>query len=188
MLFPPPISPFFIAQMALEIERRFLVTGEDWRAHVAWVADIRQGYLLSAQDGLTVRVRLQRSQHREPQAWFTIKALPGAGASATTRLEFEYPIPIADAEAMLNLAPSRLEKRRHGLQLPGGEWVLDVFCGENAPLLVAEVELEHPDAAPPIPAWCTREITGIHAFSNAALAATPLRTWPPQELCSFLPV
>ena len=68
-------------------------------------------------------------------------------------------------------------KCRHGLDLPGGDWVLDVFEGGNAPLLVAEVELEHPDQPVDLPAWCVRELTGRRDLSNAALAARPLALW-----------
>jgi len=88
--------------MALEIERRFLVTGDAWQAHVSWVAEIRQGYLQSREDGLTTRIRLQQAGSGGEQAWLTIKAVPD-GASVATRMEFEYAIPVADAEALLAL-------------------------------------------------------------------------------------
>jgi adenylate cyclase len=164
--------------MALEIERRFLVRDDAWRAHVEWEAELRQGYLLSREDGLTARIRLQRQGNGESQAWFTIKAPSELDATPQARQEFEYTIPVEDAQALLRLAPWQLSKRRHGLNLPGGEWVLDVFEAENAPLVIAEVELQHPDDSPSIPSWCGREITGLHQFSNAALAKSPLRHWP----------
>ena len=163
--------------MALEIERRFLVTGTTWRAHVGWEAELSQGYLLSRDDGLTVRVRMQQQMNREPQAWLTIKAVPSSGAPTYARLEYEYPIPIADAQAILALAPCRLEKHRHGLLLPGGDWILDVFSGKNAPLVIAEVELKHPEDPIEIPPWCGKEITGLHQLSNASLSFNPLQQW-----------
>jgi CYTH domain-containing protein len=162
--------------MALEIERRFLVTGDAWQAHVSWVAEFRQGYLQSREDGLTTRIRLQQAGSGGEQAWLTIKAVPD-GASVATRLEFEYAIPVADAEALLALSSWRLEKQRHGLLLPGGEWVLDVFLGANAPLVIAEVELLHADQEVEIPAWCGNEITGLHQLSNASLARHPWQSW-----------
>ncbi len=155
--------------MALEIERRFLVRGSAWRQHIRWQAPLRQGYLLASEEGLTVRVRLGADE----QAWLTLKAAAGAIA----RHEFEYPIPAADAEALLALAPVQLAKVRYGLDLAGGDWVLDVFEGANAPLVLAEVELgslEDPLNPPP---WCSLEITGQHALSNAALARRPLQSW-----------
>ena len=114
--------------MALEIERRFLVSGQDWRQHVAWEAELAQGYLLSREDGLTIRVRLQRLHDGEEQAWLTIKALAPSEPASHARLEFEYAIPVADARSMLQLASRQIRKTRHGLQLPGGDWVLDVFA------------------------------------------------------------
>ncbi|MEY3735292.1 MAG: hypothetical protein RLZZ624_350 [Cyanobacteriota bacterium] len=159
--------------MALEIERRFLVRGSAWRQHIRWQTPLRQGYLLATDEGLTVRVRLGAGD----QAWLTLKAAAGAIA----RHEFEYPIPVADAEAMLALAPVQLAKVRYGLDLPGGDWVLDVFEGANAPLVLAEVELaslEDPLAPPP---WCSLEVTGEHALSNAALARRPLAQWSAAE-------
>lgn len=162
--------------MALEIERRFLVSGDGWQAHVDWLADFRQGYLLSREDGLTMRVRLQQQGGREEQAWLTIKAVPNLPASEATRLEFEYAIPVSDAEALLALSCWQLEKRRHGLLMPGGEWVIDVFAGSNAPLVIAEVELLDADQDILIPSWCGKEITGLHQLSNAALARQPLQS------------
>ena len=166
--------------MALEIERRFLVRGEQWRAHVRWSALLQQGYLLPAGDapaGLTVRVR-----RAGQQAWLTIKARPAADAEAAVhadrvRQEFEYAIPLEDADQLLQVASVQLSKWRHGLDLPGGEWVLDVFEGANAPLVVAEVELADPDQPLEVPHWCVLELTGRHELSNAALAHTPLSQW-----------
>ncbi len=162
--------------MALEIERRFLVSGEGWRRHVLWEAELRQGYLVSGADGLTLRVRSSRRGEAQ-EAWLTLKA-PTAGLA---RHEFEYPVPLADAAAMLDLAGSALSKRRYGLDLPGGEWVLDVFEAANAPLVLAEVELERADQPVPVPPWCGLEVTGRHALSNAALARRPLQQWSEEE-------
>jgi CYTH domain-containing protein len=187
--------------MALEIERRFLVTDPGWRRHVAWEAELRQGYLVSGADGLTLRVRSSR-RGAEEEAWLTLKAPPTTPRTATTtpattpatasgisgleRLEFEYPVPLADAAALLELAGTELRKRRYGLDLPGGDWVLDVFEGANAPLVVAEVELECADQPFHLPPWCGTELTGRHALSNAALARRPLQAWSEAERHSLL--
>ncbi len=169
--------------MALEIERRFLVAGEQWRRHVLWRTRLQQGYLLAGGDGLTVRVRRSGDE-----AWLTIKARADGDDQLMTRQEFEYPIPSADAAQLLRLAPQQLSKWRHGLDLPGGDWVLDVFEGANAPLVVAEVELA--DARQPLalPAWCVQELTGRHALSNAALAHTPLASWPEDQRLALLAI
>jgi CYTH domain-containing protein len=165
--------------MALEIERRFLVSGQAWRAHVRWSARLRQGYLASAAEGLTLRVRSSGPE----QAWLTLK-FPAAGIA---RQEFEYAIPPADAEALLQQCPEAVLKWRHGLDLPDGDWVLDVFEADNAPLVIAEVELERADQPVAVPPWCVREITGEGAFSNAALARRPFRGWPAAERQLWLP-
>jgi CYTH domain-containing protein len=175
--------------VALEIERRFLVVGDGWRAHVRRQDELRQGYLTSAPGGFTLRVRLSLDagggQPQAPgRAWLTLKApawgavQPAGSPEGLVRQEFEYPIPPADAAALLALTPHRLGKRRHDLDLPGGDWVVDVFEGANAPLVVAEVELSRPDQPVAVPAWCGLELTGRHELSNAALAHTPFSTWP----------
>jgi adenylate cyclase len=175
--------------MALEIERRFLVKGSDWQAHRRWQAQLRQGYLVSGADGLTVRVRTSQRDGQE-QAWLTLKAALTVAAphaeDALTRQEFEYAIPVADGQGLLALCPHQLLKWRYGLDLPGGDWVLDVFEEANAPLVVAEVELA--TAADPVvvPPWCVRELTGDHALSNAALARRPWATWSPAERQALL--
>ncbi len=165
--------------VGLEIERRFLVTGTHWRQHVSWVQRLHQGYLVSSAEGFTVRVRLQEaspegSREEARRAWLTLKA----AATGIARHEFEYLIPPDDAEQLLSLTSLRLSKCRYGLDLPGGDWVLDVFEGDNAPLVLAEVELEREDAVVPVPFWCRREITGRGDLSNAALARSPLAGWP----------
>jgi CYTH domain-containing protein len=157
--------------MAFEIERRFLVHGDQWREAIRWQAQLQQGYLVSGPQGLTVRVRTAKQQ-----AWLTLKT--AGSANGLVRQEFEYPIPLEDARSLLDLAPSQLSKWRYGLNWPGGDWVLDVFEGSNAPLVVAEVELQDPDQAVPIPACCVLELTGRPCLSNAALAHHPLADWP----------
>jgi adenylate cyclase len=176
--------------MPLEIERRFLVVGEGWREHCLWQVEMCQGYLVRQADGLTLRVRTSQGQSDgPPQAWLTLKALlPETNAAAAwVRLEYEYPIPHDDALELLELAPELLRKQRYGLNLPGGEWVVDVFSESNAPLVVAEVELVDPDELIHLPAWCGEELTGRHQLSNAALARHPLQQWTEEERRDLLP-
>lgn len=178
--------------MPLEIERRFLVSGQAWRSRVRWQARLRQGYLVRSSDGLTLRVRLSQPEATGglsscgasellPQGWLTLKLPPPQEADPITRLEFEYPIPLGDAEALLALTDRQVAKRRYGLDLPGGDWVLDVFEGANAPLVLAEVELPCADHPLRLPPWCVRELSGRHELSNAALAERPLELWSETE-------
>jgi CYTH domain-containing protein len=60
--------------MALEIERRFLVQGLDWRRHIRWQAQLQQGYLVVTADGFTLRVRRVTGDEAVAGAWLTLKA------------------------------------------------------------------------------------------------------------------
>ena len=85
--------------MGLEIERRFLVTDDGWTSHAGPPQPLRQGYLASSDEGITVRMRLRG----EDQAWLTLKA--AADPSGIARHEFEYGIPVSDA-CLLYTSPS----------------------------------------------------------------------------------
>lgn len=193
--------------MAVEIERRFLVNGDGWQQHVLWGQALRQGYLVASPAGLTLRVRIQQpiadsggtpesrsrasgpdgsdpgQASQPPEALLTLKApAPGATAGAAlSRLEYEYAIPASDAMELFNLAEVALSKRRFGLDLPGGHWVLDVFENENAPLLIAEVELSDASQTVELPVWCGQEVSHRQDLSNAALARRPLARWSAAE-------
>ena len=116
--------------MALEIERRFLVKGDDWRRHISWQARLQQGYLVAGgADGITVRVRSAGGGAAVAGAWLTLKARsaagPGPGAEAApalpeglVRQEFEYPIPAEDAEALQRCREDLLYVRH----FPKGAW------------------------------------------------------------------
>ena len=154
--------------MAREIERKFLVTGDDWRAGARGVP-YRQGYLAACSD-ITVRARVAGER-----AWLTIKGPASEGA----RDEYEYPIPVADAEEMLErlCGGGRVEKRRHRVPYAGHTWEVDEFTGENAPLVVAEVELDRIDAEVSLPPWIGLEVTYDPRYTNAALARNPYSRW-----------
>jgi hypothetical protein len=92
-----------------------------------------------------------------------------------------YELPLGDGEDLLALSSARVINSRHGLDLPGGDWVLDVFLADNAPLVVAEVELSSANQVVEVPPWCGRELTGRHDLSNAALALRPLVQWGEAE-------
>ncbi len=152
--------------MALEIERKFLVTGTAWRE----AAGVRyaQGYL-NRDKYRTVRVRVAGDA-----AFLTIKGL----TQGATRAEFEYPIPVADAQALLGLCEGPLiEKTRYVVQVGTTTWEVDEFHGENAPLVVAEVELTSEDAAFERPDWLGEEVTHDARYFNASLSQLPFQRW-----------
>jgi adenylate cyclase len=149
--------------MAIEIERKYLVAGPGWKQHVVSSHALRQGYLTTGGAGVTVRVR----SIDDARGFITIKS----GGSALARAEFEYEVPIADARQLLALSRgAQIEKTRHMLDLPGGEWVVDEFRGRHAGLLVVEVELKSPTATLELPPWLGAEVTGDPQYYNSSLA------------------
>ena len=152
--------------MGIEIERKFLVSGTAWRA--AESVHLRQGYL-SHDKHRTVRVRLAADAGA-----LTIKGVT-AGA---TRAEFEYAIPVGDARALLDICEgSIVEKRRHVIEFAGLSWEVDEFLGDNAGLVVAEVELESEAQSIARPHWIGEEVTHDPRYFNAALSRKPYATW-----------
>lgn len=149
--------------MAIEIERKFLVTGDDWRETVTSEVLLRQGYLSSGGSLVTVRVRCLPNR-----AFLTIKA-PRNGIA---RAEFEYEIPLAHGEEMLQTlcANRRLEKKRHTIEAGGLTWHVDEFQGAHFGLLLAEVELSDVDQRFSLPSWVGEEVTGRREYQNAVLA------------------
>jgi adenylate cyclase len=148
--------------MPMEIERKFLVKGNGWRSSSRSNERLLQGYL-SRGARATVRVRKAGSK-----TFLTIK-----GEGGVTRPEFEYEIPPADAQAMLNelCEPPLIEKVRHEVDFAGLLWQVDVFAGDLAGLVLAEVELTSPDQPVELPPWLGKEVTGDPRYFNANLAA-----------------
>lgn len=154
--------------MGIEIERKFLVASDAWRAVAGPPTHFSQGYL-SRDPARTVRVRLAGEQ-----AFLTIK---GATTGAS-RAEFEYEVPVADARALMALCDGPIvEKRRHLCGHDGMTWEVDEFLGANAGLVVAEIELQHEDQAFTRPAWLGAEVTGDARYVNANLAVRPFTRW-----------
>ncbi len=154
--------------MSIEIERKFLVRGDAWRA-LAHGALLRQGYLSSAVERV-VRVRIEGDA-----AVLTIK---GKSVGAT-RGEWEYPIPVADAQIFLDSLCERpiIEKRRYRIPFQGMTWEVDEFVGDNAGLIVAEIELESEQQQFARPDWVGDEVTHDARYFNANLLRHPYSQW-----------
>ena len=154
--------------MGREIERKFLVTGEPWKSFPPGTR-YRQGYL-SSQPERTVRVR---SDGRIGK--LTIKGI----TRGVSRDEFEYEIPLPDAEYLLDHLCERplIEKVRHKVAVAGRTWEVDVFEGDNAGLVVAEIELEDEGQKVELPTWVSREVTDDARYFNANLVRNPYRNW-----------
>ena len=155
--------------MSLEIERRFLISSDEWRSLAIRPQKLRQCYLVVSPEGITVRVRISVDN----QCWLTLKA-PAGGIA---RHEFEYLIPSKDAEALWGLSRYRLVKTRYQLLKEPGDWVVDCFEDENSPLAIAEVELPSENSPLDVPSWCGKEVTAHFGLSNAALAQIPFSKW-----------
>lgn len=156
--------------MGIEIERKFLLRNNDWRAAVVSESSLRQGFL-STDPERTLRVRLC-----DNQGLLTIKGL----TRGARRLEFEYPIPAAEAEQLLSdlcLRPL-IEKTRYQVPYGGLVWEIDVFAGDNVGLVVAEIELEDETQPFAVPPWIGDEVTGDPRYYNANLILRPYSTWP----------
>jgi len=153
--------------MGIEIERKFLVCGDAWRALAAPLL-LRQGYL-SSQPERVVRVRIEGEA-----AMMTVKGR-SVGAS---RGEWEYPIPLADAEELLRLCEQPLvEKYRRRIAFGGLIWEVDEFLGANAGLVVAEVELSSEDQAFDKPDWVGAEVSDDARYFNSNLIRHPYTRW-----------
>jgi CYTH domain-containing protein len=160
--------------MSKEIERKFLPSDDTWRAHTTGSpARIRQGYLARGRER-TVRVRIA-----DDQAFLTVKG-PAIHAS---RDEFEYPIPTGDALAMLDALCEKplIEKTRHRAVFDGMVFEVDEFHGQNAGLIVIEVELYEENQSVSLPGWVGREVTGDHRYSNSSLIRHPFCSWNEQR-------
>ena len=159
--------------MAVEIERKFLVDTQCWQAFrdaQQLVGEgFRQGYL--AEGDSTVRVRIKGSS-----GWLTIKGK----TQGLSRLEFEYEIPLTDAEHMLDELSAKplIEKQRFCYRDDDGNlWEVDEFEGDNAGLIVAEIELPSESAPFKTPAWLGEEVSHDTRYFNVNLAKLPYTRW-----------
>ncbi|CAH0234412.1 Inorganic triphosphatase [Massilia sp. Bi118] len=154
--------------MGIEIERKFLLKGDGWRG-LGQPTLMRQGYLV-ADPVRTVRVRIEGER-----ALITIKS-KSTGAS---RGEWEYEIPVPDAAELLEglCEQPLVEKTRHRIAHAGHTWEVDEFEGENAGLVVAEIELGSEDEAFEKPDWIGQEVTGEKRYYNSSLIRLPYSRW-----------
>ena len=165
--------------MGIEIERKFLVVSDEWRSAAHRRIDMAQGYLNDAESvvigrqNASVRVRLEGDEAR-----LNIKSRE-MGAS---RQEFDYLIPAEDARALIALCVGgTVIKRRHYVLHEGHEWEVDEFLGDNAGLVVAELELDAVDEAFDLPTWAGNEVTHLQRYYNLNLASHPFSAWNAEE-------
>ena len=155
--------------MATEIERKFLVLNEDWRAIVESDMQIVQAYLATNEFSST-RIRIQ-----DDKANINIKS----ATLGITRTEFEYAIPVVDAQLMIDdlCVKPVIEKTRYIVKHMQYTWEIDVFSGDNEGLIVAEVELSSPDEVFEKPSWLGEEVSNDTRYYNVCLVKNPYKTW-----------
>ncbi|MBN8884683.1 MAG: CYTH domain-containing protein [Rudaea sp.] len=166
--------------MAIEIERKFLVTSDAWRAQATRAQRMVQGYLIDAslvatQTGTRCSLRVRIGGDK---AWLNIKS----ATLGVARQEYDYPIPVADAERMLrDFCNGVVEKVRHYVPHAGLMFEVDEFFGDNADLVVAEVELQSADQAIAKPEWLGREVSEHLRYYNLNLLQYPYSRWSERE-------
>ena len=155
--------------MATEIERKYLVRGDAWRARAGRQLRYRQGYLANTRH-CSVRVRVGGNA-----AHLNIKS----ATVGVSRLEFEYPVPLEDAEIMLRelCHGSIIEKTRYFVRHLDQDWEVDVFEGDNAGLVVAEIEFEDEAQTVTLPDWAGEEVSHDVRYYNSNLAVAPFSKW-----------
>lgn len=158
--------------MAKEIERKFLVISDEYKALGEGVL-YRQGYLSRVKERI-VRVRLVGER-----GFLTIK---GENRGAV-RDEFEYEIPAEDATLMLDLLCEKplIEKKRYRITHAGIIWEVDEFLGENEGLVLAEVELDNENQVIELPNWIGKEVTADARYFNSNLSLLPFKRWQSED-------
>jgi adenylate cyclase len=163
--------------MTREIERKFLVKNDNWKAQAYQKKHFAQGYLNNAanpENKCSIRVRIEGEEAR-----LNIKSME-VGIS---RDEYEYEIPLEHAHKMLRtlVIGPLVEKVRYWVRYEGFVWEIDEFLGDNEGLVVAEVELSDEDILPPLPEWVGREVTDELRYYNVSLAQRPYKDWSDEE-------
>ena len=154
----------------LEIERKFLVVGDDYKRQAYSSSRITQGYICSSR-GRTVRVRI-----RDARGYLTIKGPSENGG--LSRYEFEKEITLSEAEHLLELCePGMIDKTRYLVKSGKHTFEVDEFHGDNEGLVIAEVELAYDDEPYEKPGFIGKEVTGDRRYYNSQLKAHPFSTW-----------
>jgi adenylate cyclase len=154
----------------IEIERKFLVKSEEFKAISFAKNEISQGYLNSNPER-TVRVRIKGNQ-----GYLTIK---GKGnETGLSRLEWEVEIPFDEAKMLLNLCESGvISKMRYEVKFGNHVYEVDEFFGENEGLVLAEIELKSEEEAFEKPDWLGEEVTNNEKYYNSYLSKNPFKNW-----------
>ena len=156
--------------MGQEIEKKFLVNGDGYKAEATKAVRITQGYLSSVPER-TVRVRIKGDK-----GYITIKGI--GSQSGASRFEWEKEIPVEDVHELLKLCePGIIDKTRYIIPKGNHNFEVDEFYGDNEGLVVAEVELGAEDESFERPSWLSAEVTGDERYYNSMLMKNPYKNW-----------
>lgn len=154
----------------IEIERKFLVTSNDFKEESEAQFEIAQGYLNSNPER-TVRVRVKGDK-----GFLTIKGK--SSESGASRFEWEKEIAIDEAKQLLLLCENGvIEKTRYHVKKGKHLFEVDVFYGQNKGLVMAEIELSDENEAFEKPNWLGKEVTNDERYYNAYLSNRPYTSW-----------
>jgi len=154
----------------IEIERKFLVTSNNFKEEAFKKTRIIQGFLNTDKER-TVRVRLKG--HR---GFLTVKGL--SSDDGLSRFEWETEIPETDAKSLLKLCEKGvIDKVRHEIKVDNHTYEVDEFFGDNEGLIIAEIELNHISEIFKKPIWLGEEVTGNEKYYNSQLSKQPYKTW-----------
>jgi adenylate cyclase len=147
--------------MAVETERKFLVSGE-FRNLAVRSLNVLQTYLSIDRDK-TIRLRIA-----DEKAFLTIKGRPEP--NSISRGEWEFPVSVSDAEEMMKIClPGKIEKTRYIVPYGRHIFEVDVFHDKNEGLIIAEIELSSESEQFEKPEWLGEEVTGKPEYYNANL-------------------
>jgi len=159
--------------MALEIERRFLIKNDKWKEFITKKIFIEQGYLSKSLDDWIIRIRFTGKD---------FKIALKKHIESFTNFEFEYSIPRKDGEIIMSNISNTIKKDRFLLEIEKKSWIIDCFKENNYPLEIAEIELSHEEEDLILPAFISKEITGLTHYSNFSLANNPFSEWKEEYL------
>ncbi len=154
----------------IEIERKFLVTSENFKNEAQKSIRIVQGYLNSSPER-AVRVRIKGDK-----GFLTIKGK--SNESGTSRFEWEKEIDILEAKQLMKLCEKGIiDKVRYEVNIGNHIFEVDIFSGDNKGLILAEIELRDENETFLKPNWLGKEVTGNNQYYNSQLINNPYTTW-----------
>lgn len=155
----------------IEIERKFLVKSQAFKALAFKKTQISQGYL-NSDKARSVRIRL-----RGETGYITVKG--ASSKSGLSRFEWEKEISISEVKSLLKLCePGMIDKIRYEVKSKNHIFEIDEFFADNEGLIVAEIELNSENESFEKPDWLGTEVTGNPKYYNSQLIKHPFKTWP----------